>query len=96
MPERVSMRIIVQVAPEVARALHRGKPLHKACSEMSAVADRLSSSIQPLHPDVDDETLASYFTLEVPDRTTADQTVQQLLRCRDVRAAYVKPRAAAP
>jgi hypothetical protein len=90
------MRIIVQVAPQVARAIHRGKPLKEACSEVSAVADRLAASIKPLHPEVDDETLATYFTLEVTDRATADQAVQQLLRCRDVRAAYVKPRATAP
>jgi hypothetical protein len=90
------MRIIVQVAPQVARAIRRGMSFGEACSEVSAVAYRLGASIKPLHPEVDDETLGSYFTLEVTDRATAKQAVQQLLRCRDVRAAYVKPRAAAP
>jgi hypothetical protein len=90
------MRVTVQVVPEVARAILRGKPLKEASSEVSAVADRLAASIKPLHHEVDDETSASYLTLEVTDRATADQAVNQLLRCRDVRAAFVKPRATAP
>lgn len=92
----ISMRIIVQVTPQVARAIHRGKPIKEVCPEVSAVAERLSTSIKPLHPGDADETAASYFTLEVPDRATADQIVERLKSCRDVRAAFWKPRAAAP
>jgi hypothetical protein len=93
------MRVTVQVAPKVARAILRGKPLKEVCSEVSAVADQLATSIKPLHHDVDDEKSASYLTLEVTDRATADHAIQQLLRCRGVLGAFVKPlatRATAP
>lgn len=82
------MEITIKLAPEVACAIYRGKPLKEACPEVSAVADRLSTSLKPHTPP------DQYFTLEVPDRATADQIVKQLDGCcSHVLAAYWKPRA---
>ena len=90
------MRVTVQVAPDLARELHQGHELGKACSELNGVLNNLSIKLVPLHPDIDDEALGSYFAVEVPDSETAKSVVRYLRPCRGVRAAYIKPADALP
>lgn len=90
------MRLIVQVAPQVVRQLHRGKPLKSALSDVSAVAESLSLPIRPLHPNVDDEALESYFVVDVPNEEVGEEAAKRIRRCRGIRAAYLKPAASLP
>jgi hypothetical protein len=90
------MRVTVQVAPALARKLRQGRKLGTACSQLRGVLNNLSVQLVPLHPGMEDETLGSYFAVEVPDFRTAETVVRSLRPCPGVRAAYVKPADALP
>jgi hypothetical protein len=90
------MRVIVQVDPAVVKELHRGKPIKSALSGLKAITDRWSLLIRPLHPEVNDETLESYFVVEVPNAKIGEEAAEQLRHCRGIRAAYIKPPASLP
>ena len=90
------MRLIVQVDPGVVRKLHRGKPLKSALPDVGAVVDSLSLPIHPLHPNVDDEALESYFVIDVPNKQVGEEAAKRFRRCQGIRAAYVKPPVSLP
>jgi hypothetical protein len=90
------MRVTVKVAPEVARSLTKSGSPGKSCSELSSLLNSLSVRLVPLHPGADDDTLGSYFGLDVPDHKTAERIVKCLRPCKGIRAAYVKPVDALP
>jgi hypothetical protein len=86
-----AMRITVQLSPEITQALDKGEPLENAASDIQSVLDGLAVQLKPLHPGVDDEKLASYFTVDVADSARANEVLQRLRPCRGVQAAYMKP-----
>jgi hypothetical protein len=81
------MQIVVQARPHAERAGERGP----ASDELTRSAARLSIELRPIHPGTTDPDLARYFTAEVPDRTTVDRVIAQLLQSEAVEAAYIKP-----
>ncbi len=91
-----NMRITVQVDPDVAREITRHGPQEKKCAELAKLLQSLSINLVPLHPGTQDDTLRSYFAIDVPDSATAARVVKQLRPCRGIRAAYVKPAEALP
>jgi hypothetical protein len=94
---RLDMRVTVQVEPGVVRTLtHKRRARGKAGVELCKALDSLSVDLTPLHPGADDETLGSYFAVDVPDSKTAEKVVKRLRPCRGILAAYVKPADALP
>jgi hypothetical protein len=49
-----------------------------------------------MHPGSTDDTLRTWYSVDVADEATAHSVVTQLLRQPDVAAAYVKPPDALP
>jgi hypothetical protein len=96
----VSMRITVQLDPATARNFtQRSQRRVRAkgpTAELRSALNNLSVDLTPLHPGVDDETLGSYFAIDVPDSKTAEQIVRRLRPVRGIRAAYVTPADALP
>ena len=90
------MRVTVQLDPKVARTLSRGEQSNRTCAELTELLDALSVSLVPLHPGADDDTLGSFFAVDVPDYKTAENVVKRLRPCRGIRAAYIKPVDALP
>jgi len=90
------MRITVQLDPNLAREVTRNGPQEKKYPELAKLLQSLSINLVPLHPDTQDDTLRSYFAVDVPDSDTAAKVVKQLRPCRGIRAAYVKPTEALP
>jgi hypothetical protein len=90
------MRIAVQLVGPTTR-LH-GSPERAAPRNDVVVnlARELNVSLEPMHPDSTDDTLRTWFSVDVPDESTAQSVVTQLLRQPDVVAAYVKPPDALP
>lgn len=86
------MQVTVQVDPEVARSLTKGRrAAGRGASKLCRTLDSLSLDLFPLHPGADSENLGSYFAVDVPDAKTAKRVVRRLRPCRGIRAAYVKP-----
>jgi hypothetical protein len=90
------LEITVQLKPKAAAEFtHEAQPTPET-EQLARSLKELGLSLQPMHPGQGDPTLASYFTIEVPDRKTADRALEAL-RGRDaVEAAYVKPAAEHP
>jgi hypothetical protein len=64
--------------------------------ELDRIAGQLGVVLQPIHPDTTDPDLRGYFTVEAPDRATADKVIAGLRQSKAVAAAYVKPPDAMP
>ena len=82
--------VTVQLKPEVAS---RGGASRTA---IDALAHELGVSLRVMHPNTDDSTLRTYFTVDVPDGTSAEHVAARLRDSPAVAAAYVKPPDAMP
>jgi len=90
------MRITAQVRRDVSLALQRRQAPTTASEELARVTEELEVVLEPIHPGAEDPSLASYYTLEVPDSVTAEQVISRLQNCEGVEAAYLKPLDEAP
>jgi hypothetical protein len=80
--------VTVQVKPELA--LPRGAPA------LDALAGELGVTFRAMHPDTDDPTLRTYFTVDVPNAASAERVAARLRDSPAIAAAYVKPPDAMP
>lgn len=85
------MQVTVKLKPETARTL-RSAVARQAWVEELKAASGLSVTLAAMH-DTDQEPLASYFQVNVPDRKTAEQVVRSLNGRKDVMGAYITPKA---
>lgn len=85
------MRITIRVRPDAAKDLRYRQATTPAATEVFQRAAELGMVLEPVHPNVSDPRLASYYTAEVPDRATAERAIAYLQQCRAVEAAYIKP-----
>jgi hypothetical protein len=98
------MRIEVQLQPDAALDLHRkeikrGKNFQENQSSAAQLANEvrdLGLKLEPIHPGQTHPLLAPYFSIEVPDRQTAERVIDQLLQNKIVEAAYLQPDEQAP
>lgn len=91
------MRIAVQLSDTAVQSLRANA--HATANDDHALAKLtrdLSVSLEPTHADTTDPTLSTWYSVDVPDETTAHSVVTQLLCHPDVLAAYVKPLDALP
>ena len=79
--------ITVQVKPETTR---------RGASALDDLARELGIAFQPMHPDTDDSTLRTYFTVDVPNAASAERVAARLRDSPAIAAAYVKPPDAMP
>jgi len=90
------MQITVQVSSHVAPTLHqRAKPTPEAV-ELLDLVRTLGVELEPVHPGEEDPNLTPFFTVEAPDRETAERIAADLQRCGAIEAAYIKPPAELP
>ena len=85
------MQVILQVQPATAVSLHRGLEASEAAANLLQTAKKLGVVLRSLRASSKDSPLASGFTVEVPDRATADWVIQELRDCDAVEAAYLVP-----
>lgn len=85
------MQITVQVSQHVAPPLQqRAQPTPEA-AELLELVRALGVQLKPVHPGEEDPYLAPFFTVDVPDRETAERIATELQRCPAIEAAYIKP-----
>ena len=90
------MQITIRVHAEAAPGLtSRGGPT-PLLAELLQTARELGVSLVPLHPNVNDPHLRSYYAAEVADSAAAERALAGLRQCRAVAAAYIKPPDALP
>jgi hypothetical protein len=89
--EMITMKIVVQVSADVARALHQRGPPTADSQELLRIIETFGLALEPVHRDTDDPNLQSYFTVEVLDHATAQRVMNRFQQSEAVKAAYVKP-----
>jgi hypothetical protein len=89
--EVLTMKVIIQVSADVARALRQRSPPIAESEELLRIIETLGLRLEPMHHDADDPNLQTYFTVEVQDQATAQRVIDRLQQLEGIEAAYVKP-----
>lgn len=71
--------------------LRRHSYTSPASAELVYKAQRLGVTLRPLRIRSENSPLASGFTVDVPDRATAERVIAELRGCDAVEAAYFVP-----
>jgi hypothetical protein len=87
----MTVQIIVKILPDIAPELHQQRISSPELEELSKIQRSLDIVLAPVHPRIKDSSLASYFTVEVPDEAKAKLVIERLKLCKAVDAAYIKP-----
>jgi hypothetical protein len=85
------MQIVLVVTPENAPALHGQATPTQATKSLTDVVTTAGYALEPLHPNPETPALAVYFTIAVPDESTANRLIADFLQNPAVDGAYVKP-----
>lgn len=85
------MQVMLQLQPDAAWSLRRRLPASPASAEFLNRARELGITLRPLRAPSEHSVLAAGFTVEVPDRATAERVIQELRSCDVVEAAYFVP-----
>ena len=90
------MEVVIQLNTESAHELQHHQPPGDATQELMGVAEEHNLALEPIHPQIADPELATYFYVHVTDDEDAERVRESLSRCRCVEAAYIKPTDALP
>ena len=90
------MEVVVQLQADAARLRQENAPPNEPLQELQQFLDGLGVVLKPVHPGVQDSTLAQYFTVDVAHTEDAERIAAALRRFRAVEAAYAKPDAEVP
>lgn len=90
------MQVMLQVRRDAAQMLRRRVFDYPGSADLVRRARRLGVTLRPLRARNEDSPLASGFSVEVPDRATAERVIAELRGCDAVEAAYFVPSDALP
>ena len=90
------MKLTLQLKPEAALELHKNQHDTELTQALLKLATELGLQLEPMHPGVEDEELASYFQVPVENADAAKRVADQLRDLEAVDAAYLKPFDALP
>ncbi|MCH8147425.1 MAG: hypothetical protein IH987_05430 [Planctomycetes bacterium] len=90
------MQIIVQLQREAAHELQNRQPLNDTTQELMDIAEECKVALEPVHPQIPDPELATYFSVQVADPEIGERIRKRLSGCDCVEAAYIKPLDALP
>lgn len=85
------MQVMLHLQADTARMLRCRSSAAAATSELLSRAQKLGVTLRPMRSPSADSVLASDFTVEVPDRATAERIIDELRGCEAVEAAYFVP-----
>ena len=85
------MKLVVQVTPETAKEIREQHYDNNATKELIVAAQDLGVTLEPMHPDVEDENLALYFSVSAENAEAAQLIAERLRKLKAVDAAYSKP-----
>ena len=86
------MQVTVKLTPEAARKLRATAAARRVwLAELRAIADD-TVALSPMH-DTDEEPLAAYFQIDLPDAGSAVRVLKMLNARKDVMGAYLTPKA---
>lgn len=89
-------QLIFQLSPLAAVDLAAGKPKTSAARAVARAVKSAGGTVSLMHPGATDQSLASYFSVDLPDGEFAANLAEELSRLPSVEAAYVKPDDAPP
>lgn len=90
------MQVMLQVQSDAAQRLRHRLSASVASQELLSRTQQLGVTLRPLRVPAKGSALSSGFTVEVPDRDTAERVIQALKECEAVEAAYFVPQDALP
>jgi hypothetical protein len=73
------MQVTVRLRPDASLALERRQPPTHASEELLQVVAQLGVALAPVHSEVEEPSLAAYFTIQVPRPATAERVIARLL-----------------
>jgi len=82
---------VVLVTPVVAKEIREQHYDNKATKELIVAAHDMGVTLEPMHPNVDDENLALYFSVSAENGEAAQRIAERLRSLKAVEAAYLKP-----
>jgi hypothetical protein len=85
------MNVIIKLQMDVALALTEKPSVNGKVSELLATAKEAGVELKPLHPNVKDQVLMTYYYVEVPIDSNAENVAGRFRACKAVEAAYIKP-----
>jgi len=85
------MQITIKTLPDVSRSIHERGPPTTESEELLRVVETFGVVLKPMHSDMEDPNLMSYFIVDVPDTTTTQHVITRLRQLGAIEAAYVKP-----
>jgi hypothetical protein len=88
---QITTQFTQTVSKELNEALDKKKTSANAKKIIDAV-QKLKGKIKPLHPGIDDSTLASYFIVEIANSADSKEAITALNQLPGITAAYVKPK----
>jgi hypothetical protein len=88
---QITTQFTQTVSKELNEALDKKRTSADAKKILEAV-QRLKGKIRPLHPGIDDSTLASYFIVEIAKGADSKEAIAALNTLPGITAAYVKPK----
>ena len=83
------MEVVVRLVPEAAKAL-REDPSGDRAHAFQDVANSFGVKLLPMHRQVCDGKLATFFVIDYADPRSARRLTESLRHLQDVSAAYVK------
>ena len=86
-------QLVVQLTGKAAAAFASGEG---PAAPVRHALDELGVALEPLHPGIDDEQLATYYAAELATPQAGAKVVERLRSVPGITAAYVKPRIALP
>ena len=85
------MQVMLHLQQDAARMLRQHLFTSPSSAELIKKAQKLGVTLRPLRTRSENSPLASGFTVEVPDRETAERVIEELRDCDAVEAAYFVP-----
>jgi hypothetical protein len=89
------MRVSIKLTPRAAAELYGDGTASELKERLAATAERAGTSLEPMHPDADDNELRTYFYADVED-DRVDELLERLREDQEIEGAYVKPPDALP
>ncbi len=85
------MNVIIKLQTDAALAIGKKLPPNDKVAEILATAKEAGVELKPLHPGVRDQSLMTYYYVDVPPYSNAEDIASRFRACKAVEAAYIKP-----
>jgi hypothetical protein len=88
--------ITVKVAKDIVSAIQKKRSNGNLADQILDAEQKFGVALKPLHDDVNNIDLSTYFVIDVSNSSKAQDILTHLRRCKGIEAAYIKPHDSLP